>query len=443
MAGLIATPILAALLGRLVQPLFRHLLGLGGRLAADNLVRAPGRTGIVIAALAATGGLLVQTAGFLKSTREAIYDWVEEKIAADLFVTCGSSLTSGGAGLSMDESLQKKLAAFPGVETVLPVRFCRLDFDPLGRPRDPHDKKQHHLPRRDGHRRVHQGGQGSARWRRAWRGSRTSREPGKVVVSDNFAYLYNVKVGDKLKLPADGKTVEVEVVGKVVDYSWNRGTIIMDRAWFREVYGDHQIDVFDLFLKPGADPHAVRDDLMKTHGQKEALFIVDRADVHSEVKAMLQKVYSLAYAQQIVVGLVALLGVVSALFISVLQRRRELGLSARRRRDAVADPLVRPRRGDPHGRHRRGRRLRHRAVARVVRPRRAAAGRVGLRVRLPRAVAGGGAGEPRVDRAGDARGPVARVPGDAAAHPRGDRVRVTGTAILPDEIRGESRWGDG
>ena len=325
MAGLIATPILAALLGRVIQPLFRHLLGLGGRLAADNLVRAPGRTGIVIAALAATGGLLVQTAGFLKSTREAIYDWVEEKIAADLFVTCGSSLTSGGAGLSMDENLLKKLADFPGVETVLPVRFCRLDFDPLGRPHDVHDKKRIiYLVAMDTGAFIKAGkdrplAQSLARFPNL-------REPGKVVVSDNFAYLYNVKVGDKLKLPADGKTVEVEVVGKVVDYSWNRGTIIMDRAWFREVYGDHQIDVFDLFLKPGADSHAVREDLMKTHGQKEALFIVDRADVHSEVKAMLEKVYSLAYAQQIVVGLVALLGVVSALFISVLQRRRELGL---------------------------------------------------------------------------------------------------------------------
>jgi putative ABC transport system permease protein len=44
------------------------------------------------------------------------------------------------------------------------------------------------------------------------------------------------------------------------------------------------------------------------------------------VRSQLQRIYSMAYAQQIVVGLVALLGVVSALFISVLQRRRELGL---------------------------------------------------------------------------------------------------------------------
>ncbi len=323
--GLIATPLLASLLGRIIQPLFRHFLGLGGRLAADNLVRAPGRTGIVIAALAATGGLLVQTAGFLKSTREAIHGWVEEKIAADLFVTCGSSLTSGGAGLSMDESLRQKLEASDGVETVLPVRFCRLDYDPLGLPHAAKDKKRIiYLVAMDTHAFVKLGKDRPLA--KSLAKFPDLAVPGRVVVSDNFAHLYKVKVGDKLTLPADGKTIEVEVVGTVVDYSWNRGTIIMDRSWFREVYRDRQIDVFDLFLKPGADAALVRDDLMKTHGQKEALFIVNRADVHSEVNSMLQKVYSLAYAQQIVVGMVALLGVVSALFISVLQRRRELGL---------------------------------------------------------------------------------------------------------------------
>src|SRR5262249_31938732 len=45
-----------------------------------------------------------------------------------------------------------------------------------------------------------------------------------------------------------------------------------------------------------------------------------------DVASMLDRVYSLAYVQQAVIGLVAMLGVVSALIISVLQRRRELGL---------------------------------------------------------------------------------------------------------------------
>src|SRR5262249_34631105 len=83
LGGLVAPPLVASLAGRVIHPFFRHFLGLGGRLAADNLVRSPGRTGLVIAALAATGGLMVQTAGFVRSSHEAIREWVDEKIAAD------------------------------------------------------------------------------------------------------------------------------------------------------------------------------------------------------------------------------------------------------------------------------------------------------------------------------------------------------------------------
>jgi putative ABC transport system permease protein len=41
---------------------------------------------------------------------------------------------------------------------------------------------------------------------------------------------------------------------------------------------------------------------------------------------MLDRVFEVAYLQQVIIGVVATLGVVMALLISVLQRRRELGL---------------------------------------------------------------------------------------------------------------------
>src|SRR5262249_28816915 len=66
-AALLATPLLTALAARLLHPIVRRCFGLEGRLAADNLVRAPGRTGIVIAALAAGVALFMQTAGTIKS----------------------------------------------------------------------------------------------------------------------------------------------------------------------------------------------------------------------------------------------------------------------------------------------------------------------------------------------------------------------------------------
>ena len=323
LAGLIITPLLALVIGRIVHPLFRYCLGLEGRLAADNLVRTPGRTGLVIAALAATSGLMVSTAGFLKSTREAIKDWVDDKIAADLFVSSGSAVTSGGGSLTMKDDMRASMESVPGVEVALPVRFNYVTYQ------SPVDQQGRivFLIALDSQAFTH------SRTERPLARS-ISRYPqlakrGNVLVSRNFAALYHKKVGDTIRFPGpadSGKDIEATIVGVVTDYTWNRGTIIMDLDWFRQEFNDQQVDVFELFLTPGKDPGEVRKELMDRFGQKEFLFVLTGQDVNRELRQALQKIYGLAYAQQVVVGLVALLGVVSALFISVLQRRQHLGL---------------------------------------------------------------------------------------------------------------------
>src|SRR5262249_23195211 len=93
-AALMATPLLAAGLARFLQPAFRRFLRLEGRLAADNLIRSPGRTGLVIAAIAATGALMVQTAGFIRSTEVALLTWIDEKTSSALFVVSGCPVTA-------------------------------------------------------------------------------------------------------------------------------------------------------------------------------------------------------------------------------------------------------------------------------------------------------------------------------------------------------------
>ncbi len=317
--GLVSMPLLAAVAGKVMQPLFRHLLGLEGRLAADNLVTSPGRTGLVVAALAATGALFVQTCGFLKSTREAVTEWIDEKIAADLFVTAGSSVTSAGGALAMREGLGAELAGLKGVDVVMPVRFQKIEW---ANPRDGGKRIIFVVGLEPA---VFDGKPGHVLGASLQR-LPGLRERGKVAVSENFAALYGVRKGDRIRLPVSRGAVEVEVIGTVVDYSWNRGTVVMDRRWLRELFEDRQADVFDVFLKPDADRAAVREEIEGRYGKKEAVFATDRDEIRKGVADGLNKLYSMAYAQQAIIGVVALLGVVSALFISVLQRRRELGL---------------------------------------------------------------------------------------------------------------------
>jgi putative ABC transport system permease protein len=314
MAALVATPMLAAVVGKLVQPFFRHFLGLEGRLAADNLVRSPGRTGLVIAALAATGALMVQTAGFLRSTEIAVRDWVEQEIAADLFVSSGSPASSASLALTMEETVRQELLQIPDVEAVLPIRYLKVKFNNyfvllLAIDFDTFDRAAKDRP-----------------MARAIARFPDLRKPNKVLVSANFAALHGVKPGQKIKVPGKTAPLELDVVGTVVDYSWNRGTILVDRAWFRKEFGDTEIDIYDVYLKPGVNRQAVKHQIENTLGKQHALVIMTREQLQDDIRNQLQRIYGLAYAQQIIVGLVALLGVASALFISVLQRRRELGL---------------------------------------------------------------------------------------------------------------------
>jgi putative ABC transport system permease protein len=313
LASLVGTPLLASLFGRLIQPFFRFFLGLAGRLAADNLVRSPVRTGLVVAALAATASLLVSTAGFIHSTERELIAWVDEQVAADLFVTAGASFDKAGLAIPMSEGLGQKLAAMPEVEVALPIRGHILEFR--------HkvvvllSVDMHAFDATDGR---------YALGRNFGRFPRLS-EPGTALVSDNFAALYGVKVGDRVKFRGPSGPLEVEVIGTAPDYTWNRGTILVDRAWFRDRFADDQVDIYDVWLRPGADPLAVREKVLAL-GASEAAAVRTRAELRRDLSLILHRVYALAYALEVVVGLVALLGVTNALLISVLQRRRELGL---------------------------------------------------------------------------------------------------------------------
>jgi putative ABC transport system permease protein len=51
-----------------------------------------------------------------------------------------------------------------------------------------------------------------------------------------------------------------------------------------------------------------------------------REEVREGWRGLIRRVYGVAYTQEVIVGVVAVLGVVAALLISVLGRRRELGL---------------------------------------------------------------------------------------------------------------------
>ncbi len=319
--GVLAIPILAAVAARLVQGLTRFFPSIGARIAMDNLVSAPGRTGLVVAALAASVALLLLTGGLIRSNESAIRSWVDDTIGGDLFVTAGGPLSASGKAFPMNDAIVQQMQEALPQAVIAAVRFRYLDYNQNGQvdrvlltALDPatlyaaNKDRQPPFPDVDLYRQL-------------------AAEPDAVLVSENFAALHQVQIGDTITLPGADGTVRLRVLGTVVDFSCPRGTVYVNRARFAHVFNADLIDLLGVYLPSGADVEACRLRVQQAPwAAGQLLCVMTRRELRGHILGMVERLYGLAYTQEVVVGIVAVLGVVAALLISVLHRRRELAL---------------------------------------------------------------------------------------------------------------------
>jgi putative ABC transport system permease protein len=314
--GLLASPFVSGILARLIQPFARRFLSIEWRLAADNIVRSPGRTGLVIGALGAGVSLVVQTAGVICSNREAVTTWADDALAADLIVTTGGPVGAGGQTQPMPDSLLQTIRGLEGVEGALPVRIRKIPWGGVQILMLAAEAGEAYRFEKSRNKK-----QGEVELYRLM-----DETPQGVLVSANLAALHKVNVGDTLKIPSPSGEVSFKVMGAITDYSWTHGTLFISRRDYVKYWGDVQCDVIDVFLKPGVDSVSMKTTLLSRWGASHGMFALTRADLKTHIDEMVEKIYSVAYAQLFVMMLVAGLGVVTALSIAVLQRQHEMGL---------------------------------------------------------------------------------------------------------------------
>lgn len=316
---LLAAPILVGLLVRIVQPILRRVLPIEARLAADNLTRSPGRTGVVIGALGAGVAVMIQTAGVGQSNSVPVMAWLDDVIQADRFVFAGNLTEATSSQSPLPSEAVRELSRLPGVEGAVGIRYCRAAFNGTTVfviAVDANAYAEHTAPRMPsaGHRRH----------------NLMQQLPGsnRVLVSENFAVRHKVQPGDTIVLPGPAGPIDLEIAGTVKDYSWSRGTFFIDREVYARLFKDDLVDIVHVYLASGGTPteSVVGRDRVAAYAADKGLMVQDRATVRKYLVDLLDRVYLLAFLQQIVIGVVASLGVVTSLLISVLQRKRELGL---------------------------------------------------------------------------------------------------------------------
>jgi putative ABC transport system permease protein len=313
LAALLLTPAAALWLARLVRPALKWLRPVEGALAADSFVQAPRRTSATVAALMLSLALAIGFAGVARSSYDQIADWLDSALNPDLFIAGSQDFTS--RGFRFPGSMGAEIRKIDGVDEVQQVRTARVPF--RGTPVMVVALEVESLARRV--RRRVTAGDPELMYRQTARGE-------GVIASENLAVLKGLKLGDTIEVAAPNGVLKLPIAGIVVDFSDQGGSMMVDREVFRRYWNDDSVNVFRIYLKRGANEAEVRGRLLTRFSGERRLFVFTNAELRAFILRLTNQWLGLTWVQLAVAVLVAVLGIVNSLTVSIADRRRELGV---------------------------------------------------------------------------------------------------------------------
>lgn len=305
-------PVATVLLMRLLRRPMGALFGVLGRMAAGGVVAALSRTAVAIAALVIAVSVSVGIGVMIDSFRQTLSRWLERTLQDDVYVTVPSR-AGGFVGADLDPAIARRAAAMAGVvrvETLRrvelatpegPVRLIVLGTDLWGLAR--HELQQ---------------GDPATAWPAVLDG-------GAVVVSEPFSRRHGVEPGAGLRLPTDAGPRLFPVVGVYSDFASDQGLVLMSRATYRRFWHDPLLSGFSLNVARGVDADRTIERLRAAAGDAALLIRSNRALKRISLD-IFDRTFRITAVLRLLAGLVAFIGVLSALMALQLERMRELGV---------------------------------------------------------------------------------------------------------------------
>src|SRR5581483_9307259 len=137
-----------------------------------------------------------------------------------------------------------------------------------------------------------------------------------LMVSDNFAHLQKMGIGDVVSIPTPAGELSLPIVGILRDWSDQQGSIFLDRGVYERQWADTTANVFRVYVDEGVDPLTVRDRLIKAIGPSQPrILVLTNQEVRSWVLKLTGQWLQLTYSQVLIAVIVAVLGIVNALTV--------------------------------------------------------------------------------------------------------------------------------
>ena len=294
-----AAPVLGRPLLTAVHRLYARGFGPVGNLAGQNALRNPRRTAATASALMIGLTLACTMAIVGASARASVDHAVAENFAGDYVV----SNTLGGP---MSPSVGDRLEEVEGVEQVVRQRFQYADVDGGGEgvvATDPATLPRLGLDYVEG--------------------SAADLRDDTVLLTDSWAEDEGYDVGDELTIEGPAGTHEFRVAGTYDDSAVVQVAVLMTTDAMEDLGYQPQDTSLTVFTDGSA---GVRERLEQAVADQPIITVKDQAGFAEEQREPIDQFVLIIYALLGLALLIAVLGIVNTLALSVIERTREVGL---------------------------------------------------------------------------------------------------------------------
>jgi putative ABC transport system permease protein len=299
-----ASPVIARPFLAVAAAVFRRGFGPVGRLAGQNAQRNPRRTAATASALM-IGLALVTTMAIVGSSAKASVDkTIKENFLGDLVV-------SNAIGVPFSPSIADRVQRTPGVASVTRFRYASA--------------------RQGGDNRFVMGVE-PANLQKVARvpmvsGAVTDLKPGTVLLDQGYASAHHLGLGDRVSLAMPNGRETLKVVGI---YQKNNPVLFSPLTTDLSTLARAGYQAADNYLMitaaPGTDVSALQRTIEDQTRALPTVTVKDQAGYAAEQRGPIDQLLTLIYALLGLALVIAVLGIVNTLALSVIERTREVGL---------------------------------------------------------------------------------------------------------------------